>query len=63
MTTEPRVYEFVCIDCEIPVTHFGWRAANDQDLCSTCSWIRSIPDPDDRERLRKFLNHTGGPET
>ena len=49
--------EFDCIDCGIHVVAFNYlAAANSQDLCFTCQWIRSIEDPEEREKLRAFLN-------
>jgi len=50
------IREFVCIDCGVPIVSFGYDAANDNPVCATCAWIRSIPDPVDRERLRVFLS-------
>lgn len=52
--------EFVCTDCGTPVFSFGESAANDQDICAECQWLRSIADPIERERLRQFL-HTPPP--
>lgn len=52
--TEPRA--FTCQDCGDLVYSFGTMDhANDNPVCATCTWIRSIPDPVDRARLREFL--------
>lgn len=48
--------EFDCIDCGIHVLRFINHFANDQYLCAECTWLRSIEDPVEREKLRKFLN-------
>jgi len=55
-----HISEFDCIDCGTHVVHFGYRPANDQDICATCSWIRGLPSEADRKKLRAFLN-LGGP--
>jgi hypothetical protein len=47
--------EFTCIDCGCLVTHYGETAANDDDLCVECSWLRDIADPVEREKLRAWL--------
>lgn len=49
--------EFDCIDCGTKVYRYAETAANDQDICVTCLWLRDIADPEEREKLRKFLNH------
>lgn len=48
--------EFTCTDCGTPVVQFGEMHDNDQDVCATCSWIRSIDDPVEREKLRAWIN-------
>jgi hypothetical protein len=45
--------EFTCLDCGIAVTSFVEPAANDQDICFTCQWLRSIKDPVQRELIRQ----------
>lgn len=47
--------EFSCIDCGVRVVRFGPPVANDQHVCAECTWLRSIEDPEERERLRRFL--------
>lgn len=48
--------EFTCTDCGTDVTFFGVEAAaNEQDLCATCLWLRAVEDPVEREKLREFL--------
>jgi hypothetical protein len=47
--------EFICRDCATAVASFGDPAANDQELCAVCLWLRSIADPAERERVRSFL--------
>ena len=54
--TEPR--EFVCNDCGIHVVDLTPLAANDRDLCQQCLWLRAIPDAEEREKLRRFLEKT-----
>jgi len=54
------ISEFVCIDCGIPVVSWGPESANDNPVCATCTWLRYIEDPVERERLRKFLNRGDG---
>jgi len=50
------IREFTCRDCGTEVTSFGDpHAANEQDLCTECQWLREIEDPVEREKLRKFL--------
>lgn len=51
---EPR--EFTCRDCGTPVVSFGEQHHNDQDVCATCSWLRQIEDPVEREKLRAWIN-------
>lgn len=52
--SEPR--EFDCRDCGIHVVSWALHpAANDQDICAECQWLRGIEDPQQREELRKFL--------
>jgi hypothetical protein len=51
--------EFDCLDCGDHVVALGALAANDQDICAKCLWLRSIEDPDDRAMLRAFLNKLG----
>lgn len=51
--SEPR--EFICRDCGIHVLTYVHPAANDQDYCAECIWLRSIDDPVEREKLREFL--------
>ena len=49
-------HEFICRDCGIHVVMFSEHmAANDQDYCAECLWLRSIDDPVEREKLREFL--------
>lgn len=49
--------EFTCKDCGTVVFSFGEAAAaNTQDLCAECIWLRSIEDPQEREKLRDFLS-------
>jgi hypothetical protein len=52
--TEPR--EFICKDCETQVLAFATPHANDQDICAQCQWLRSVADPKERERLRRWFN-------
>jgi hypothetical protein len=47
--------EFDCADCGTHVYSYGEAAANDQDICATCQWLRDVEDPEDREMLRAFL--------
>jgi hypothetical protein len=47
---------FVCLDCGADVYRAVSQAANDQDICVTCEWIRNIEDPAEREQVRKFLH-------
>jgi hypothetical protein len=49
------VHEFDCKDCGEHVVSFGPIFSNDNDVCAQCTWIRSIPDEADRQRLREFL--------
>jgi len=58
------VKEFVCLDCGLDIVSFGESTANDNPVCGTCSWIRSLPNEADRERLRTFLNrhHAAPPQ-
>lgn len=53
LTHEP--HEFVCDDCGANV--ISWLPAydNDQTVCATCSWIRTIPSPDERAKIRGWL--------
>jgi hypothetical protein len=51
--------EFDCLDCGDHVVAFSAMAANDQDICAKCLWLRDIEDPYDREMLRTFLNRIG----
>jgi hypothetical protein len=65
--------EFICRDCGIAVTSIGdasghlflmgkeREAANEQDLCLECLWLRSIEDPVEREELRQFLARRDAP--
>ena len=53
MIEPPR--EFDCIDCGIHVLQFMPHQANDQNLCAECTWLRSVEDPVEREKLREFL--------
>jgi hypothetical protein len=46
---------FTCLDCGIEVHAIGVSAANDQDLCIECTWLRNIEDPAEREKLRQWL--------
>jgi hypothetical protein len=54
--SDPHAIEFTCIDCGTRVFAIGYHHANDDPVCATCSWLRAIEDPDEREKLRKFLN-------
>jgi DNA-directed RNA polymerase subunit RPC12/RpoP len=54
--SDPHAIEFICIDCGTRVFAIGYHHANDDPVCATCSWLRAIEDPDEREKLRKFLN-------
>jgi hypothetical protein len=49
------VREFTCLDCGCLVASIGERAANDQDICMECQWLRDIEDPIEREQLRAWL--------
>jgi hypothetical protein len=51
--------EFICADCGSPVVVIVPVHDNDQDVCSTCSWLRSIEDPEERAHLRTFLKAVG----
>ena len=53
MTEPPR--EFDCIDCGIHVLQFVTHYANDENICAECSWLRSIEDPVEREKVRAWL--------
>jgi hypothetical protein len=53
MSDQPR--EFDCIDCGMHVVSWGPMVANDQDLCVTCAWLRTVADETERRRLRTFL--------
>lgn len=56
MTNSPSEgYMFVCLDCGADVYRAVSFAANDQDICATCEWIRTIEDPKVREQLRERL--------
>lgn len=46
---------FVCKDCGVEVTRFVLMAANDQELCLECEFLRTIEDPGEREELRRVL--------
>lgn len=46
---------FNCADCGTEVHSFGFHAANDQDRCAECAWLRNIKDDKEREGLRKLL--------
>ena len=48
------------MDCGVPVVSWGPESANDNPVCATCTWLRYIEDPVERERLRKFLNRGDG---
>lgn len=48
-------YEFVCRDCGEYVVSWGTIAANQQDICVTCSWLRAIEDPVARAAARRFV--------
>jgi len=52
--TEPR--EFDCIDCDAHVWRAVALATNDQDVCATCEFLRTIEDPVERDKLRALLN-------
>ena len=60
MTEDVR--EFDCADCGAHVVQIIPAAANDQDVCAECGWLRSVEDPQDRENLRVFLNRTRMPD-
>jgi hypothetical protein len=47
--------EFICMDCGSTVTVFMPLAANEQDICIECTFIRSIEDPMERQKIRDFL--------
>jgi hypothetical protein len=51
--------EFVCRDCGTPVIQIVPVHDNEQDICSTCLWLRGIEDDKDRTSLRSFLRKTG----
>lgn len=51
---EPREYD--CRDCGVHVFQYLASAANDQEICATCLWLREIDDPEEREALRKLLS-------
>jgi hypothetical protein len=58
MADLPR--EFECMDCGVLVVSLGELAANDQDCCAECTWLRSVEDPAEREKLRTFLHERRG---
>lgn len=45
---------YVCRDCGAGV--FDALGAV-RERCLTCQWLANIPDAEDRERLRDFLDH------
>ena len=53
MADYPR--EFDCVDCGVHVVFFTPIYANDQDLCVECSFLRSVRDPEEREKIREIL--------
>lgn len=55
MTADDQPREFDCADCGARVASFGVVAANEQDICAVCLWLRDIADPVERERARRFL--------
>lgn len=55
MTGGVAYREFICRDCSIPVVQIIPTHDNDQDICSTCLWLRTIEDPQERAALRDFL--------
>ena len=57
--TERDSREFVCRDCGIPTVVIIPTYDNDQELCATCTWIRTIDDPQQRAELRHFLKLAG----
>ncbi len=57
--TEHDSREFICRDCGVPTVVVIPHHANDQDVCATCQWIRSIEDPVERAELRRFLHLVG----
>jgi hypothetical protein len=46
---------FTCRDCGTRVYRYVAPAANDQNICVECTWLRDIEDPDEREKLRAWL--------
>jgi hypothetical protein len=53
--THEHTRQFTCKDCGDDVFSFGVIHANDEDVCMTCKWLRSIEDPQDRANLAAFL--------
>lgn len=51
--------EFTCKDCGAHVVQIVPLHDNEQDICQTCSWLRSIDDPEERELLRHWLKERG----
>lgn len=49
--------EFDCRDCGDHVVSFTEPAANEQNICAKCLWLREVEDPEDRAMLRAFLNY------
>jgi hypothetical protein len=50
--------EFTCVDCGITVIVMVQSAANDQDVCIGCSWLRNLDNDEEREMAKAFLNRT-----
>jgi hypothetical protein len=49
-----RPRQFTCRDCGTRVYCYV-AAANDDDLCIECTWLRDIDDPAERDKLRRWL--------
>lgn len=48
--------EFKCLDCGNDVITFGLQTVNDNDVCLTCEFIRSLATEADRVLARNFLH-------
>ena len=49
-----RPQQFTCQDCGISVFRYV-PSANDDNVCIECTWLRDIDDPEEREKLRQWL--------
>jgi hypothetical protein len=55
MSWPAALHRFECADCGATVWRAVRPAANDESVCLTCNFLRSIADPVEREAIRRRL--------